>query len=113
MPLNRGRWFFRALAVSSLGSGAKLRAAPPFQGNIRTGGVPAKATGPTPYSFVLRRSSTRRLTRDGAASWRQTAVAARLERAGIDAKIDQHLLRLSPSIYNNQTDIDKLLNALS
>jgi selenocysteine lyase/cysteine desulfurase len=36
-----------------------------------------------------------------------------LEKASIDAKIDQHLLRLSPSVYNNQTDIDKLLNALS
>jgi selenocysteine lyase/cysteine desulfurase len=40
------------------------------------------------------------------------AVAARLEQAGIDAKIDQHLLRISPSIYNDQTDIDKLLDAL-
>ncbi len=41
------------------------------------------------------------------------ALATRLEKASIDVKIDQHLLRLSPSVYNNQTDIDKLLNALS
>jgi selenocysteine lyase/cysteine desulfurase len=40
-------------------------------------------------------------------------IAARLERANVDVKIDQHLLRLSPSVYNNQADIDKLLNALS
>jgi selenocysteine lyase/cysteine desulfurase len=41
------------------------------------------------------------------------ALSARLEKANIDVKIDQHLLRVSPSVYNNQTDIDKLLNALS
>ena len=41
------------------------------------------------------------------------AVSARLEKAKVDVKIDQHLLRVSPSVYNNQTDIDKLLNALS
>jgi selenocysteine lyase/cysteine desulfurase len=41
------------------------------------------------------------------------ALSARLEKANIDVKIDQHLLRVSPSIYNDQTDIDKLLNALS
>jgi selenocysteine lyase/cysteine desulfurase len=40
-------------------------------------------------------------------------IAARLERANVDVKVDQHLLRLSPSVYNNQADIDKLLNALS
>jgi selenocysteine lyase/cysteine desulfurase len=40
-------------------------------------------------------------------------IAARLEHANVDVKIDQHLLRLSPSVYNNQADIDKLLNALS
>ena len=43
----------------------------------------------------------------------KNALAARLEKANVDVKIDQHLLRLSPSVYNNQTDIDKLLNALS
>ena len=41
------------------------------------------------------------------------ALSARLEKANVDVKIDQHLLRLSPSIYNNQADIDNLLNALS
>jgi selenocysteine lyase/cysteine desulfurase len=41
------------------------------------------------------------------------ALATRLEKANIDVKFDQHLLRLSPSVYNNQTDIDKLLNAVS
>ncbi len=40
-------------------------------------------------------------------------VADRLEKANIEAKIDQHLMRISPSIYNDQTDIDKLLDALS
>jgi selenocysteine lyase/cysteine desulfurase len=41
------------------------------------------------------------------------ALSARLEKANVDVKIDQHLLRVSPSVYNNQADIDKLLNALS
>lgn len=40
-------------------------------------------------------------------------VAARLELANIDVRIDQHLMRVSPSVYNDQTDVDKLLNALS
>jgi selenocysteine lyase/cysteine desulfurase len=40
-------------------------------------------------------------------------LSTRLEKANIDVKIEQHLLRVSPSVYNNQTDIDKLLNALS
>jgi selenocysteine lyase/cysteine desulfurase len=41
------------------------------------------------------------------------ALATRLEKANIDVKIDQPLLLLSPSVYNNQTEIDKLLNAVS
>ena len=41
------------------------------------------------------------------------ALSARLEKSNVDVKIDQHLLRLSPSVYNNQADIDKLLNVLS
>ena len=41
------------------------------------------------------------------------AVSARLEKANVDAKVEQHLLRVSPSVYNNQADIDRLLNALS
>jgi selenocysteine lyase/cysteine desulfurase len=40
-------------------------------------------------------------------------TAAWLERANIDVKIDQRLMRVSPSVYNDHTDIDKLLNALS
>jgi selenocysteine lyase/cysteine desulfurase len=40
-------------------------------------------------------------------------LATRLEKAKIDVKIDQPLLLLSPSVYNNQTEIDKLLNAVS
>jgi selenocysteine lyase/cysteine desulfurase len=40
-------------------------------------------------------------------------IGARLEKANVDVKIQQHLMRVSPSVYNDQTDIDKLLEALS
>ncbi len=40
-------------------------------------------------------------------------TAARLERANIEVKFDQLLMRVSPSVYNDQTDIDELLDALS
>ena len=40
-------------------------------------------------------------------------VAAKLEKAKVDVKIDQHLMRITPSVYNDQADIDKLLNILS
>jgi selenocysteine lyase/cysteine desulfurase len=35
------------------------------------------------------------------------AVSARLEKANVDVKIDQHLIRISPSVYNDRSDIDK------
>ncbi len=41
------------------------------------------------------------------------AIAARLKKANVVVKVDQHLMRISPSVYNDQKDIDKLLNALS
>lgn len=34
------------------------------------------------------------------------SIAAKLERANVDAKVEQHLLRISPSIYNDRTDVD-------
>jgi selenocysteine lyase/cysteine desulfurase len=40
-------------------------------------------------------------------------IAARLEKANVEVKIDQHLMRVSPSVYNYQADIDRLLEALS
>jgi len=41
------------------------------------------------------------------------AVVARLRHAKIEVKVEQHYMRISPSIYNDQQDIDRLLNALS
>ena len=40
------------------------------------------------------------------------AVAARLKKANIDVKVDHHLMRISPSVYNDQGDIDRLLDAI-
>jgi selenocysteine lyase/cysteine desulfurase len=37
----------------------------------------------------------------------------RLRRAGIDIAVYEHRVRISPSVYNDQGDIDKLLEALS
>ena len=41
------------------------------------------------------------------------AVASRLKRANVEVKLEQHYMRISPSIYNDQADVDALLNALS
>jgi selenocysteine lyase/cysteine desulfurase len=40
------------------------------------------------------------------------AVAAKLARARVEVKLEQHYMRVSPSIYNDQRDVDRLLNAL-
>jgi len=41
------------------------------------------------------------------------AVTRRLSRAKVEVKVEQHYMRISPSIYNDQQDVDRLLNALS
>ncbi len=41
------------------------------------------------------------------------ATIARLSKAKVTAKVVQHQLRISPSIFSDQQDIDRLLNALS
>jgi len=41
------------------------------------------------------------------------AVEARLKKANVDVTIADHRMRVSPSIYNDQRDIDRLLNALA
>jgi selenocysteine lyase/cysteine desulfurase len=39
-------------------------------------------------------------------------ISERLWRAKIDIAVYPHRVRISPSVYNDQTDIDKLLEAL-
>jgi selenocysteine lyase/cysteine desulfurase len=39
-------------------------------------------------------------------------VSARLRRAAIDIAVYPHRIRISPSVYNDQADIDRLLEAL-
>jgi selenocysteine lyase/cysteine desulfurase len=39
-------------------------------------------------------------------------VAARIKRAHIDIAVYPHRIRISPSVYNDQADVDKLLEAL-
>jgi selenocysteine lyase/cysteine desulfurase len=46
-------------------------------------------------------------TKDGA------AVARKLQAARVNARVSQYWIRLSPSVYNDEHDIDRLLNALS
>ena len=41
------------------------------------------------------------------------ATMARLKKANVIAKVVHHQLRISPSVFNDQQDIDRLLNALS
>ena len=38
---------------------------------------------------------------------------AKLKKANVTAKVTEHQLRISPSVFNDQQDIDKLLNALA
>lgn len=40
-------------------------------------------------------------------------VAARLKQARIDIAVYPHRIRISPSVYNDLADVDKLLEALS
>jgi len=40
-------------------------------------------------------------------------VRRRLEKANINARLGPHFLRLSPSVYNDLADVDRLLEALS
>jgi selenocysteine lyase/cysteine desulfurase len=40
-------------------------------------------------------------------------VTAKLRRARVEVKLEQHYMRVSPSCYNDQADVDRLLNALS
>jgi selenocysteine lyase/cysteine desulfurase len=40
------------------------------------------------------------------------AVAAKLARARVEVKLEQHYMRVSPSVYNDQRDVDRLLEAL-
>ena len=41
------------------------------------------------------------------------ATVAKLKKANVTAKVTGHQLRISPSVFNDQQDIDRLLNALS
>jgi selenocysteine lyase/cysteine desulfurase len=41
------------------------------------------------------------------------ATIAKLKKGNVTAKVTGHQLRISPSVFNDQQDIDKLLNALS
>jgi selenocysteine lyase/cysteine desulfurase len=41
------------------------------------------------------------------------AITAKLKKANVQVKIDQRVIRVSPSVYNDGKDVDKLLEALS
>jgi selenocysteine lyase/cysteine desulfurase len=43
----------------------------------------------------------------------EVATTRRLAKANVEVKVDQHIMRISPSLYNNDRDIDALLTALS
>jgi len=42
-----------------------------------------------------------------------SGVPAKLAKARVDVRVADHWLRVSPSIYNDMTDIDRLLEALA
>jgi|HubBroStandDraft_6_1064221.scaffolds.fasta_scaffold1583430_1 selenocysteine lyase/cysteine desulfurase len=41
------------------------------------------------------------------------AISAKLKDARVEVKVDQRVIRVSPSIYNNAAEVDKLLEALA
>jgi selenocysteine lyase/cysteine desulfurase len=41
------------------------------------------------------------------------AIAGRLEKASVNARVAQRFIRISPSVFNDMKDIDRLLEALS
>ena len=41
------------------------------------------------------------------------AVKAKLKKANVEAKVVGHYMRVSPSVYNDEQDIDRLLKALA
>jgi selenocysteine lyase/cysteine desulfurase len=41
------------------------------------------------------------------------ATRAKLAKARVNAKVEWHQMRVSPSVYNNEADVDRLLNALA
>jgi selenocysteine lyase/cysteine desulfurase len=41
------------------------------------------------------------------------AISAKLKEARVEVKVDQRVIRVSPSIYNNVADVEKLLEALA
>jgi selenocysteine lyase/cysteine desulfurase len=47
------------------------------------------------------------------AAEKREAISAKLKKANIGVKVDQRVIRVSPSIYNDASDIDKLLAALA
>jgi selenocysteine lyase/cysteine desulfurase len=44
---------------------------------------------------------------------KRQAINAKLKEAHVEVKVDQNVIRVSPSIYNNLADVDKLLEALA
>jgi selenocysteine lyase/cysteine desulfurase len=44
---------------------------------------------------------------------KRQAISAKLKDARVEVKVDQKVIRVSPSIYNNVADVDKLLEALA
>ena len=41
------------------------------------------------------------------------AVQQRLQKAGVNARVSERYIRISPSVFNDMNDIDKLLEALA
>ena len=40
-----------------------------------------------------------------------SAIAAKLKKANVQMNIDRRVIRVSPSVYNDVSDVDKLLEA--
>ena len=70
------------------------------EGMTRLGFTPATPEGTTSPLITF-------ATKDG------SAVAKKLQRARVNARVADYWIRLSPSVFNDMADVDRLLEALS
>jgi selenocysteine lyase/cysteine desulfurase len=92
--------YIRQLGVASIQAYRQPMLARIRAGMMRLGFTPATPAGSTSPIITF-------ATRYG------RAVAQKLQRARVNARVSNYWIRISPSVFNDLADIDRLLEALS